>query len=419
MRVERREYQIRTIADTEATWKRGIRSVLVVAPTGAGKTHIGCQLVGQRRALWVAPRRELVTQTAKRLRQEFGVSAVGEIMPGAPPNRGARVQVGTVQTLIARSSRPAADLVVLDEAHHYMAEEWRGLAEEYPDALCLGLTATPARQDGEPLGDIFDAIVVAASYSELIDGGFLVPACVYQPPEPLGNDLAQDPFDAWVRYAGGTRSFVFSARVAIAYATAQRFRDHGVMAQTIEAESAGRDRKDALDGFHAGSVKVITNVNTMTEGIDVPDAGCAVLARSFGHVGAYLQAVGRVLRPSRGKKRAIVIDLTGASLRHGMPDQDRAYSLRGRAISGEAPERGPGPERAVFQQEIRGLDLVATGRAAVEPAPPMAVLRIDDGERRAEYQRLLGIARAHRLRDGFAAVKFREKYGEEPRREWA
>jgi superfamily II DNA or RNA helicase len=306
----------------------------------------------------------LVTQTAKRLRQEFGVSAVGEIMPGAPPNRSARVQVGTVQTLIARSSRPPADLVVLDEAHHYMAAEWRGLAEEYPEALCLGLTATPARQDGEPLGDIFDAIVVAASYSELIDGGFLVPACVYQPPDPLGNDLAQDPFDAWVKYAAGIRSFVFCARVSGAYETAQRFRDHGVNAQTIEANSAMRFRKETIVDFRADRVKVITNVNTMTEGIDVPDAGCAVLARAFGHVGSYLQAVGRVLRPARGKRRAIVIDLPGMSLCHGLPDQDREYSLRGRAISGGAARYGATADRAAFQQEVLGVELVPTGRAA-------------------------------------------------------
>ena len=393
--------------------------MLVVAPTGSGKTHIGVRLVEDRRTLWVTPRRELVSQTARHLRATFGDSTVGEIMPGAYSNRRARVQVGTVQSLLARGERPAAALVVLDEAHHYLAAEWRELAEAYPNAQCLGLTATPERQDGAPLGDIFEELVVAASYSELIAGGFLVPACVYQPPENLGNDLALDAVDAWLRYAGGRKAFVFSARVALAYSIAQRFRDHGVLATTIEAETPGRERRTALADFTSGRLKALTNVNTLTEGIDVPDAACAVLARSFGYVGGYLQAVGRVLRPAPGKREAVVLDLTGTTLRHGLPDQDREYSLAGRAISGCAwGGGGAQPGRSEFAQSIRGLELVAAGPVPASAAPIESRV-VTETERRTEYQRLLDLTRKHRLRDGFAAAKYREKFGEEPRREWA
>jgi DNA repair protein RadD len=414
--VESRRYQNRAARTVETAWAEGIRSVLLVAPTGSGKTRMGDMLVSSRRTLWVAHRRELVTQALGRLRETRGSSGVGAVMPGEPESPLAPVQCGTVQSLVARGRRFDVDLVVLDEAHHYLAEEWRALVDAYPKAKFLGLTATPERKDGEPLGDIFQRLVVAASYSELLTDGFLVPTRVYQPPKNLGNDLALAPLDAWAKYAEGSRTFVFSQLVATAYSTAQQFRDHGVIAQTIEAETALRERKETLEGFRSGRIRVVTNVYALTEGVDVPEARAVVLARSFGHVGGYLQVVGRVLRPAAGKPDAIVIDLCGATIRHGLPTQDRIYSLSGRAISTREFVSGGGPgDREVQQVKGVGLRLVT--------APPVATTTVDlapigESERKAEFLRLLALARAHRMRDGFASVKYREKYGEEPRREW-
>lgn len=415
--VEARPYQERAEFEVRERWSAGVRSVLLVAPTGAGKTLLGSRLVGEVRALWVAHRRELVTQTAARLRETFGARSVGLVLPGEYSDSAARIQVGTVQTLLARGARPPADLLVLDEAHHYLAEDWRRLRDSYPNARCLGLTATPERQDGEPLGDIFEAIVVAAQYSELVAGGYLVSARVLQPPMNLGSDLAQDPVEAWTKHSEGSQTFVFCARVPIAHDVAQRFRSLGVQADTIEANTSKRDRDEALERFRRGTLRVLTNVNTLTEGVDVPEARCVVLARAFGHVGGYLQAVGRVLRPASGKADAIVIDLIGATLRHGLPTDDRSYSLAGRAISGMERE-APMGEREAFTQTVRGVELQLVGGAPAT-ALPVTLRPIDEAERKAEFQRLLALARQHRMRDGFAAAKYREKYGEWPREEWS
>lgn len=411
-----RGYQSRTVADVEVAWTDGARSVLVVAATGSGKTEIGAALVGSRRTLWVAHQRELVKQAAKRLRERIG--SVGIIMPGEHETPSARIQCGTVQTLVARGVVLDVDLVVLDEAHHYLAEHWRALLDAFPNAKLLGLTATPERKDGEPLGDIFEQLVVAAKYSELLAGGWLVPARVLQPPKNLGNDLAIDPVTAWAEHSEGSRAFSFHPLVEIAEHWAKQFRDHGVNAQTIHAETPTRDRDQALTDFRAGRVLVIPNVNTMTEGIDVPEARAVLLGRAFGHVGAYLQAVGRVLRPAEDKPDAIVIDLTGATIRHGMPDQDRVYSLKGRAISGGSNNGGGGP--GDLTQEILGTGLrVAKPGAPERTAQPVKLHPIPESVRRDEFKRLLGLARQHRMRDGFAAAKYREKFGEWPRSEWA
>lgn len=372
---------------------------------------------GAKSALWVAHRRDLVSQTARRLESSFG-SRVGVVMPGERENRDATIFVGTVQTLMSRVKAPA-DYLVLDEAHHYVATEWAQLRDAYPKARVVGLTATPQRSDGEAMGDVFSEIVVAASYSELLREGFLVPARVHRPRVSLGNDLAQDPIEAWRRYSEGSRTFVFCARTSIARDVAQRFRDAGVLAGTIEANTPKREREELLESFRRGKHRVITNVGTMTEGIDVPEARTAILMRAFDFVGQYLQVVGRVLRPAKDKRDAVLIDLTGASIKHGLPTDDRRYSLEGKAISGQA--FGGGGVAPEFAQEVRGVDLVtvASGALAEDMPPAEAVLAVvDSAKRRAEYDRLLGAAKLARMRPGFARARYYDQFGEWPPGSW-
>ena len=397
-----RDYQSRAVEDVRTHWASGVRAVCLVAPTGAGKTRMGEELIADcGPVVWVAHRRELIQQTAKRLASRFGSTAVGVIMPGEYARPRARVQVSTVQTLLARATRPPAERLVLDEGHHYAAEDWRALAESYGTVPTLGLTATPERQDGKPLGDIFERLVVSASYSELIAGGYLVPARVHRPDAMLGNDLAQDPVTAWRLYSEGSRAFVFCGRVADAYAWAQKFRDVGVVAAVIEAGTAKGERDDALARFSAGKVRVIVNVNTMTEGVDVPDARTVILARAFGHVGGYLQAVGRALRPAKGKPDMILIDLTGTSRRHGLPTDDRVYSLDGRAISATGPEHGGGGV-AEWSQEIRGVELRLVARGALPAdmaAAPVDLARVDVERRAYKASQHLSHPAFARMRD--------------------
>jgi DNA repair protein RadD len=414
-------HQPRALAEVRGHWTGGVRAVCLVAPTGAGKTRMGEDAVADFGAVvWLAHRRELVKQTAERLRRRFGREAVGVIMPGEHPSPRARIQVATVQALLGRELRPRADVLVLDEAHHYVAAEWVQVVAAYPDAKVLGLTATPERADGEPLGDVFGALVVAASYSELIAAGCLVPCRVHRPAEKLGNDLAQPTIEAYRKYSEGSRAFVFCARVEIAYAEAQTFRDHGIPAGTIEAMTPKAERDELLERFRRGTLKVLTNVNTMTEGVDVPEARCCILAKGFGHVGQYLQAVGRVLRAAKGKSDAILIDLTGTSLDHGLPTDDRSYSLSGRAISGGGSFGGGGvaPD---FTQSVRGIELEMVARGALPPAVapvPVEVRAIDDAERRKEYEGLVRAARTHGLRPRVAAIQFRDRFGTWPAEEW-
>lgn len=473
-----RPYQSRAVADVSRLYDTGIRRVLLVSPTGSGKTRLAEEFIylerqAQGAVVFIVHRRELLRQAANRLRLRFPELDVAIIGPGEELDLAAPIQVATVQTLLARDIRPAASLIILDEAHHYAATDWRSLAEHYRNARLLGLTATPERQDGRPLGDLFDALVVAASYSELVRDGHLVPCRVYQPPEIMGSDLAQDPLQAWQRYAEGSRSFVFTAGVDGAYELAERFRAAGIPAGTVEAKTPKGERDELLDDFATGKLTVLTNVFALTEGVDIPAARCCLLARGCGHVGPYLQMVGRVLRPAPGKSDAILIDLTGATLLHGLPTEDRAYSLDGEGIR----RTSPAPLRTCLKcgstvlaahricpecgfefpvesrklPRIYDLELHAVYAGADTPSdakgreyrrlrefarqkgwsvgwvareykklfselPPMP--DVSDEERRDEYRRLVQFANEKNYKPGFALIRYKDLFGAWPRREW-
>lgn len=178
-----RPYQVDVIAELRRTIAGGDRRVLLVAPTGSGKTIIASAVVANaiakgRRVLFLAHQRELIQQAAGKLWEAAGVDA-GIVMAGFETRPGQAVQVASIPTFWHRAFRgrtmdkPEADLVVVDEAHHARARTYEQIVAAYPDACILGLTATPCRGDGRGLGNCFDALVECPSVQELIDLGVL------------------------------------------------------------------------------------------------------------------------------------------------------------------------------------------------------------------------------------------------------
>jgi superfamily II DNA or RNA helicase len=157
-----RDYQIRAIDQVREAF-RETRRVLLVMPTGAGKTATASQILAWavargRRCLFIVHRREIVQDTHRRL-LAAGVSC-GLVMAGQPTTD-APVQVCSVQTLAARGLHPPADLLVWDEAHHVAAATYGAIRAKYPEAWHLGLTATPERTDGKSVLGYFDGRVAA------------------------------------------------------------------------------------------------------------------------------------------------------------------------------------------------------------------------------------------------------------------
>jgi DNA repair protein RadD len=415
--TELRPYQACAIDAVRAEIRGGKRAVCLVVPTGGGKTRIGAEIARGHAArggsvLWLAHRTELVGQAADRLRAE-GL-AVGLIAAGVQADGAAPIQVASIQTLIARAARPTATLLVLDEAHHYVADEWGDVAQHYASTFRIGLTATPERSDGKPLGDLFESLVAPVGVAELTEQGFLTPCEVLAPRRRLKRAMAGDPVERYIAVARGRRAIFFAASVEQAEELAERLLAAEIPAACIHGETPPSERASALDRFVRGELVALTNVFVLTEGTDLPPAEVCVLARGFSNASTYLQCVGRVLRPSPGKSGAIVLDLCGVSRTFGVPADEREYSLEGKAIRlrgrtvSEPDEPGLGSSTVpkVVDAEISLVrEISATAAKWTRGAR---------GERRAALEQLLRTARERGFKRGWAVHQYRERFGTLP-----
>lgn len=331
-------------------------------PTGGGKTRLFVEIIKSAiakggAALVIAHREELLVQAQLAIIAE-GLTDVGIIAPWARRQH-ARVQVASIQTLAAQLKKgrdlPPADVVVLDEAHHFSkgAPGWYEVAATYQEATIVGVTATPQRGDGTPMGDMFDVLIPACSVRELQELGVLVPCVTYRPDHKT-KALCREPLQAYQEHGNGELAFVFCATVAHAEMVCGTFREAGIPAATIHAETPWALRTARVEAFktqdatplrRAGTAelpaRVLCNVYTLTEGVDVPPASVCILARGAGCESIMLQCVGRVLRASPGKERAIFWDLRGVTHKLLLPEAPREYSLDGKAISGKSEKDDP------------------------------------------------------------------------------
>jgi DNA repair protein RadD len=222
----------------------------------------------------------------------------------------------------------------VDECRHGLNDCYAALLARYPHAHVIGLDATPTRPDGRGLGDYYQAIECTAPTSRLIADGHLVPVRCFAPERRRGGPrkgLAGDPVANWRLYGEGRPTVLFTTKVAESLAAVAAFNAAGIPAEHIDAHTpdddsdAGRDAVVAR--LRSGRTKVVSNVGIWTEGVDVPELSCCVLLRAAGSCVLYLQCVGRVMRPAPGKADAVLIDHSGACLRHGLPTQDVEWTL--------------------------------------------------------------------------------------------
>lgn len=355
-----RPYQQTAVTQLRESYLTGHRAPLFVLPTGGGKTHTFSYVAQNavergRRVCILVHRRELLLQASGSLRS-MGVKH-GLIAPGFNQTTDP-VQIASVQTLVRRNRRDPFDLLIIDEAHHAAAGTWKTIRDAYPAARLLGVTATPVRSDGQGLDAVFDDMIIGPSMSQLIAEGYLVKPVVYAPPTMIdlsgvrkrGGDFDQrqvaervdkptitgDVIGHYRKLAGGKPAIAFCASVAHAEHVAAEFRSAGFKAQSVDGNTAPAERAAAIAALGRGDIHVLTSCDIISEGTDVPVVTAAILLRPTQSLGLYIQQVGRALRPAPGKDRAIILDHVGNVLRHGMPDEDRDWSLEGIAKQSKA-----------------------------------------------------------------------------------
>jgi DNA repair protein RadD len=464
------QFQQDAVAELERHIAEGRRRLLLVAPTGSGKTVIASELIRRwvaqyRRSLFLAHRREIIDQTSAKLTAN-GVRH-GIIMSGVDPRPMEPVQVASIDTLLVRGVRstamdlPPADLLIFDEAHRARGRTREHLIGLYPEAVLLGMTATPCRGDGRGLGNLFDVMVEAPQVAELIVGGYLVKSRVYAPVDPdlkgvrtekgdyvisqlagrMNTDaLVGDIVEHWHKHGEQRRAIAFAVDVAHSVAIRDQFLRAGVPAEHLDGETPIPEREAILGRLASGETKVVSNCMVLTEGWDCPPVGCCILARPTKQMGLFRQMIGRVLRPAAGKSDAVILDHSGAVFRHGLPEDHVEWTLEvdGRAATpahekrkrGEAPALRECPScKAIMikppcgacgwmpEPKARNIDF-EDGRLGLVVGGKARAQAYTNEEKVRWYQMLIGEALRRGKKPGWAWYLFKDKFGHEPDRFW-
>lgn len=420
-----RDYQDRAITSILAAWQTGVRRPAVVLPTGAGKTvifaHLGAMVHRERgaRSLVLVHTSELVDQAVAKFRNVAPHLKVG-IVKATQNDVDADIIVATVQTLRSaerRSKLGNIGVVIVDECHHATAQTYQDILYHFgclgddpgyfEPALCVGFTATLARNDDASLGDIWQKVVYRKDIIDMISMSHLLPIRgkrIFVPDldfskvrkshgdysesdlgEALTDSLAPGlAAKAYLEHASDRSGILFAPTVETAYVFQEAFTEAGISCETVHGALPKEERQLILKRLKTGDIQVVCNCMVLTEGFDEPRVSCAVIARPTTSAGLYTQMVGRILRPYPGQAEALLLDLVGVTGRHRLAslvdligdktkiiqrDEESLADLLLTSDGLEFEEEAGSPRRPIsFEQgdkyEVREVDLFRKSHSA-------------------------------------------------------
>lgn len=340
------------------------RRVCGVAPCGFGKRFVLTYWADEiakrnKRLLVITNRRILIEQLAQECRDnkiDFGI-----IMADTPTKSSSQVQIASAQTLKIRKFKnlPPADWIAIDEAHNELSA-YKKIFDLYPNAKCVGVTATPVGPSGMSLIGVYDKIVEPVNNQQLIEGGWLLRTRCFAPSEPdlqgvwidkdgtkrkgvdvLGGKefsqrqlaqvvenchVASDVFKYWLPFSD-MQTLCITPRVKYAYGIAEQFEQRGFKAAVIEGGTNQKERQRILDEYKDKKIRVIVGVDVPKEGLDLPIAQVGIDLQPCFQFRNWWQKLGRCRRTHEGQKEAIWLDFAGNLWRHGIhPDNSPSWA---------------------------------------------------------------------------------------------
>lgn len=285
------------------------------------------------RVMFLIHRKEVLDQAVKTFNEQ-----------GVNPSL---LTAGMVQTLTRRVDKlPVPDVILVDEAHHALAKSYQRILKQFPKAVVLLFTATPHRTGRMQLDQIADDIIVGQSIHELTDKGFLAPFRYFQPPNDFNrnllkrsstgdftNESMQEAMSTKIfghivkqykRIASGMQAVVYTYSIDSAHKIAAEFNEAGITARSVNGKTPQDMRDHIVRMFKDQRIKILVNVNLFTEGVDLPNVDCVIMARPTASLALYLQFSMRCLNPRPGKT-AIIIDHANNFKTFGYPDDDRDW----------------------------------------------------------------------------------------------
>lgn len=438
-----RPYQASAIERIKDAASRGKRRILVCSPTGSGKMVLAARILSGAfgRALFVAHRGELLNQCAFQLAQ-FGVTDIGIIKADDKrANPHAPIQVASQQTLTNRDAG-TFELIVIDECH---SDRYAELFKQHPDALFIGLTATPFRLNGDGLTE-YEELIIVAKPSELVRDGHICEPHMrgadtiglsdvsFVAGEYHNGELAEkmsgpaivgDIVDTWRKYGQGYRTVCFAVNVAHSKHIVTQFLADGVRAAHLDGNTKQDERTRILVELEANKLDVVSTCDVLSEGWDQPSVKCAILARPTMSLRLHMQQGGRVLRPWQGVT-PIILDHAGNLMRHGTFTEDRDFTLEG----------GVKREKSVSLKTCKRCYLIWSGasrtcsecgwempapaeRSEVQTIAGELLGHTPENAARNDFIRLATRAKEQGFKPGFAGAKWKEKHGKWPPWAWS
>ena len=336
--MELRQYQQELIDNIKASLRNGNKSVVAVLGCGGGKSVIQAEIAKSatskgNRVLFLVHRKELCQQITNTFTRQ-----------GVDMNLCSVSMVQTVSRHI--NDIPAPDLIITDEAHHSTANTYKKIYNKFP-VIRLGFTATPCRLNAGGLGEVYEDLITSVSTQWLIENNFLSPykyfsvkladtsklhikAGDYKADEVAelmqNKEIYGDTVKQWERLAKGKKTIVYCASVEASKMTAETFCDAGYISYSLDGASDKNERQSVMERFRNGEIQILCNCDLFGEGLDVPDCECTVLLRPTQSLTLYIQQSMRSMR-YMPNKTAIIIDHVGNCYLHGLPDDNRTWTL--------------------------------------------------------------------------------------------
>lgn len=437
-----RDYQQRAIDQIREHFSVGRRRVLLHMATGAGKTVCFSHMLNEasirgRNSIMVVRGKQLVEQASQRLFREgirHGVIQANHWNR----DRGAKVQICSIDTLTRRELRPPADLIVVDEAHLATTGKYREFIESYSGAFVVAVTATPYCK--ESLRHLAEEVVHPVTVQELIDLGFLVRPRYFSPSapdlkgvrmmagdyEPLElenrmNKLTGDLVGHWRKFSKERPTLCFAVSIQHSQSIVDQFNSAGIPAEHIEADHSFAEREAAIERLRTGVTKLISNVGIFCTGVDIPFLSCILMARPTKSYNLFIQQAGRGTRPFPNKSDFILLDHAANVTRHGFITDEPEVHLDGIPRTKRSPivtmckecyamyEGSACPECGythVTAQDRKGPEEVSGVLKEITS------LSVDD-EINLFIVRMKEIAKRKGYKQGWAYYKTKDMYGEE------
>ena len=344
--MELRPYQTEAVSSILSTWESGVDKALLSVFTGGGKTIIFAKVIENRisdgsHTLVLAHREELLSQASDKINFVTGLDTALEKAESTAVGSGKNIVVASVQTLsndkrLSKYPRDYFSTIIIDEAHHTLADSYMKILKYFDCAKVLGVTATIDRGDKRNLSEYYETIAYEINMRRGIKEGYLVPIKAQMIPleldisnvsiskgdyalgevgnalEPYLNQIALE----MVKYCKGRKTVVFLPLVKISQDFCELLNLHGLNA--VEVNGNSKDREKILKQFHDGEYDVLCNSMLLTEGWDEPAVDCIVVLRPTKVRGLYQQMVGRGTRLCEGKKDLLLLDFLWMTQKHDL-----------------------------------------------------------------------------------------------------